>query len=108
MKQMDVRRIQFILSAVFIIGYLIMVGTILVVETSDSLNMEKGANSMMGELKILLGVMTGAVAQILNFWFNQGKGNSQAEVVQPPAAPAPTPAPAPPTVPEEGEDTMRV
>lgn len=35
------------------------------------MNMTKGENSMMGELKILLGVLTGAVGQILNFWFNQ-------------------------------------
>ncbi len=47
-----------------------LVTIILVVEISDTLNMQKGENSMMGELKILLGVLTGGVAQILNFWFN--------------------------------------
>lgn len=35
------------------------------------MNMVKGENTMMGEFKILLGVLTGAVGQILNFWFNK-------------------------------------
>lgn len=44
---------------------------ILIIEMSDTLNMKSGGNSMIGELKILLGVLTGAVAQILNYWFNK-------------------------------------
>ena len=35
--------------------------------------MKKGENSLMGEVKILIGVLTAGVAQVLNFWFNQYK-----------------------------------
>ena len=52
---------------------MLLLAIILMVEVSDSLNMVKGDNSMMGELKILLGVLTGCVGQILNFWFNSNK-----------------------------------
>lgn len=45
------------------------------VEVSDTLNMKKGENSMMGEVKVLLGVLTGGVGQILNFWFNTANLN---------------------------------
>ena len=47
-----------------------MVVIILEVEINDTLNMKKCENSMMGEVKILLCVLTGGVGQILNFWFN--------------------------------------
>ncbi|HAO15831.1 MAG TPA: hypothetical protein DDY16_06790 [Tenacibaculum sp.] len=67
---MSVRKIQFIFSLLFLVGYLFLLVIILYVEVSDSLNMQKGENSLIGEVKILLGVLTGAVAQILNFWFN--------------------------------------
>ncbi|EAY28304.1 hypothetical protein M23134_03856 [Microscilla marina ATCC 23134] len=39
--------------------------------------MKKGANSMMGEIKVLLGVLTGGVGQILNFWFQASQDTSQ-------------------------------
>ncbi len=58
-----------------------LLGIILYAEVSDDLNMQKGENSMQGELQILLGVLTGAVGQILNFWFS--KDNSA--IVQAPA-----------------------
>lgn len=67
---MSIRTIQFIFSLVFLVGYIALVIIILDVEISDNLNMKKGDNSMMGELKILLGVLTGGVGQILNFWFS--------------------------------------
>ncbi|WP_128755293.1 hypothetical protein [Aquimarina sediminis] len=70
---MQTSKIQFIISFLFIIGYMILVTIILVVEISDTLNMKAGGNSMMGELKILLGVLTGGVGQILNYWFNKPK-----------------------------------
>ena len=70
---MDIRKIQFIFSLIFILGYISFIAIILSVEISDSLNMKKGENTMMGELKILLGVLTGGVGQILNFWFNSTK-----------------------------------
>ncbi|MEP5340717.1 MAG: hypothetical protein ABJL44_13315 [Algibacter sp.] len=47
-----------------------MVIIIIEAEISDTLNMKKGENSMMGEVEMLLGVLTGGVGQILNFWFN--------------------------------------
>ena len=61
------------ISLFFLISYMGLVMAILFVEVSDTINMEKGANSMMGELKILLGVLTGAVGQVLNYWFSQSK-----------------------------------
>jgi len=70
---MNVRRVQFIFSMIFLVGYIGLVGIILFVEVSDSLNMQKGDNSMMGELKVLLGVLTAGIGQILNFWFNDMK-----------------------------------
>lgn len=70
---MSVRSIRFIFSLLFLIGYLVLIGIVLYVEVSDNLNMKKGDNSMMGEVKILLGVLTAGVGQILNFWFNNAK-----------------------------------
>ena len=67
---MKTKTIQFIFSIVFLLAYFIFLGVILEAELSDTENMKKSENSMMGELKILIGVLTGAVGQILNFWFN--------------------------------------
>lgn len=55
-----------------------LLGIILYAEVSDDLNMQQGDNSMHGELQILLGVLTGAVGQILNFWF--GRSNAGVQV----------------------------
>jgi len=75
---MNREKIQFIFSLLFLLGYLTLLIMILVVELSDTLNLVKGDNSLMGEVKILLGVLTGAVSQILNFWFNsESKANIQ-------------------------------
>ncbi len=71
---MSIRKIQFIFSLIFLVGYIALIIIILNIEISDILNMKKGDNSMMGELKILLGVLTGGVGQILNFWFNTANG----------------------------------
>lgn len=68
---MSTSRVQFIISLIFLLGYMLLIGVILIVEVSDTMNMVKGQNTMMGEVKILLGVLTGAVGQILNFWFNK-------------------------------------
>jgi len=55
------------------VGYITILIAILYVETSDTVNMRVGENSMMGELTILIGILTGAVAQILNFGFKESK-----------------------------------
>lgn len=99
---MNVRKIQFIMSIAFVAGYFILLGIIIFIEASDTVNMKKGENSMMGEFKILIGVMTGAVAQILNFWFNKsdspGSPSALAPAIVAPVL-APVPAPAIPVVP---------
>lgn len=46
-------------------------GAMFYVEVSDHLNMSQGENSLMGELTVLLGVMTGGVTMVLNYWFNK-------------------------------------
>lgn len=76
LNSMNTSKIQFIISLLFLIGYMVLLTVILMVEISDTLNMKAGENSMMGELKILLGVLTGGVGQILNYWFNKPLENS--------------------------------
>ena len=39
------------------------------VEASDTINMKKGDNSLIGEIQILFGVLTAGVGQILGYWF---------------------------------------
>ncbi len=75
---MSIRKIQFILSLFFLTAYITLVVAIVFVEMSDTLNMEKGGNSMMGEMKVLLGVLTAGVGQILNFWFSVAKDSEEA------------------------------
>ena len=70
---MKVRTIQFLLSIVFVVGYMAIIGIIFYIEVSDTLTLKTGENSLMGEVKILIGVLTAGVAQVLNFWFNQYK-----------------------------------
>lgn len=85
------------MSIAFVAGYFILLGMIIYIEASDSVNMKKGDNSMMGEFKILIGVMTGAVAQILNFWFNKAElpGDPNTLPLAPANLQAPVPAPIP-------------
>lgn len=70
---MKTRSIQFLISIIFLLGYLGVMGAIFYVEFSDDINMKQGENSLMGEAKMLLGAMTAGMAQILNFWFNDYK-----------------------------------
>ena len=79
---MSNKKIQLIFSLLFLVGYIALLIIILTVEISDSVNMEKGENSLMGEVKILLGVLTGAVGQILNFWFNSNTNNEHNSLPQ--------------------------
>ncbi len=76
---MSKRTIQFIFSLIFLVGYFTILLSIFYVEVSDTINMSEGGNSMMGELTILIGILTAAVGQILNFWFNTNKKLEVAE-----------------------------
>ena len=62
-------RPQIVLSIIFLVAYFLMLAAIFSIETSDTLNMKQGENSLMGELQILFGVLTAGVGQILSFWF---------------------------------------
>jgi hypothetical protein len=61
--------VRIIITLLFLLCYFAILGGIFWVEVSDSVNMLKGENSLMGELKILVGVMTAAVGNILHYWF---------------------------------------
>lgn len=61
---------QIIISTFFLFGYFLMLAAIFTVEVSDTLNMRKGENSLMGELQILFGVLTAGVVQVLSYWFS--------------------------------------
>jgi hypothetical protein len=60
-----------ILSFTLILGYFLILGGIFFVEISDTLNMKSGENSLMGEFKILIGVLTAGVGQTLSHWFSK-------------------------------------
>ncbi|MDH5552246.1 MAG: hypothetical protein OEX82_02845 [Nitrosomonas sp.] len=60
---------QVMISLLFLCFYFIMIFAIFFVEASDTFNMRKGENSLMGELQILFGVLTAGIGQILSFWF---------------------------------------
>ena len=62
-------KVQLILTIGLFSGYFLLLGAMFYIEVSDSLNMKKGDNSMIGELQVLLGVLTAAVTQTLNYWF---------------------------------------
>lgn len=62
-------RHQTLITIFFLSAYFLMLAAIFAVEASDSMNMQKGENSLMNELQILLGVLTAGVGQILSFWF---------------------------------------
>lgn len=61
-------------------GYLMLLSAVLYIEVSDHLNMKIGENSMMGELQILLGVLTATIAQITNYWFGAGFMNRKEKI----------------------------
>ncbi len=66
---MSIRNVQITISILFILAYFALIGSVLAIEVSGK-PIGESANSLMGELKILIGVLTAAVAQVLNFWFN--------------------------------------
>ena len=58
-------RPQVIISALFLSAYFLMLAGIFYVETSDTINMKTGDNSLMDQLQILFGVLTAGVVQIV-------------------------------------------
>lgn len=71
---------QIIISLLFLSAYFLMLAAIFAVEASDTINMQKGSNSLMGELQILFGVLTAGVGQILSFWFGGALKKSESSV----------------------------
>ncbi|WP_211830383.1 hypothetical protein [Kistimonas asteriae] len=61
---------QLFISFLFVTAYFIIIGAIIYVEASDELNMQKGENSFMDQIDILIGVLTAGVGQVLNFWLS--------------------------------------
>ena len=77
--EVSISRIRYILSMVFVVAYLSLLAAILVIEASDQLNRTSGDNSLMDLLKVLVGVMTAVVLQIMNFWFDNRLGKKTAD-----------------------------
>jgi putative chitinase len=69
---MKKQKIRFYFSLAFITGFFIMIFMMFWVEASDSLNMQKGENSFLNELNILIGIIVAAVGQIVHYWFGGG------------------------------------
>jgi len=65
---------QFIISMLFLLAYFLMLAAIFAIEASDTINMMKGENSLMGELQVLFGVLTAGIGQILSYWFGGAFG----------------------------------
>jgi len=60
------------LSTIFVLGYFALVGTLLFS------NLMSGMDEFQkGQIAILIGVLTGAMAQILNFWFGSTKQSKE-------------------------------
>lgn len=76
---------QIIISFAFLVAYFALLFYMFTVEISDAANMKKGENSLMGELQILIGVLTAGVTQILSFWFGGlfGRKSSQEGAASP-------------------------
>jgi len=64
---------QMMISVIFLVLYFVILFAVFFTEASDSLNMKQSENSLLGELQILLGVLTAGVGQILSFWFGKSK-----------------------------------
>jgi hypothetical protein len=60
------------MSVLFLIAYFSMLGAIIYIESSDTINMKQGENSMMNELQILFGAITAGLGQVINYWFGSG------------------------------------
>lgn len=76
---MESKKTRIVLSFVFLTAYLVLVFMILHHELSGGAEAHDHPDSMMGELKILIGVLTAGVGQILHYWFGPGGGPSSPE-----------------------------
>ncbi len=68
-RQVENYRPQMFISALFFVAYFLILGAIIYIEASDSVNMQQGANSFMDQIQILIGVLTAGVGQVLSYWF---------------------------------------
>lgn len=64
---------QIILSAVFICGYFVVLALLLTNEES----LPSNNSALLGVFTTILGVLTAAVPQILNFWFGSSLGSKE-------------------------------
>ncbi len=70
------QRPQIMISACFLGSYFLMLLIMFSVEVTPWFEATKGEGSIMGELQILLGVLTAGVGQILSFWFGGVMGKN--------------------------------
>lgn len=64
---------QIILSGIFVVGYFVIM--VLLLTFSDKLPAENSA--LLGVFTTVLGVLTAAIPQILNFWFGSSLGSKE-------------------------------
>ena len=76
---MENRRPQFIFSLIILVTFLVIVLIILYIETNRSVSINSTGDSLMGELKILLGALTASVVHILSYWFDKSKKDPPAD-----------------------------
>lgn len=63
---------QIILSALFVIGYFSLIGILIWMMSKDGLQINV---QILGILTTVLGVLTAAIPQIMQFWFGSSKGS---------------------------------
>ena len=64
---------QVILSTVFVLGYF----CVLVILLFNSNSVPKDNSALLGVFTIVLGVLTAAIPQVLNFWFGSSVGSKE-------------------------------
>lgn len=63
---------QIILSALFVIGYFVLIGVLIHMVGKDGLTVN---GQILGILTTVLGVLTAAIPQIMQFWFGSSTGS---------------------------------
>ncbi len=77
---MDQSKVRIALSFIIIISYLSLIIIVLQHEVFGERSAHQHPDRMMGELKILIGVLTASVGQILHYWFNRKEPVSTTKV----------------------------